>query len=174
MKRNKIVKQIVPQNESPEVRISPADDSKNNEDLLTSTKSQTEELASRTFEESNPISQEDSFNGNSFDDCMQKEDSSNCIQSGTIPVQTKTASSNKSEKGNNSEAFDAASFDSSKIASTIDSIDVAKIDNENDAWEWIRVNIGVIQEVHGDGIVDTVLLLVYVITQEEHLVLIYL
>ncbi len=68
-----------------------------------------------------------------------------------IPVQTQTASTDKSENGNNSEVFYAASFDSSKIASTRDSIDVKKIDNENDAWEWIRVNIGVIQEVTGNG-----------------------
>ncbi len=92
------------------------DDSKNDEDLLSSVKSSTKALASRTFGDSNPISQKDSFNGNSFVERIQKEDSSNFTQSGTIPVQNETASSDKSEKGNNSEAFYAASFDSSKIA----------------------------------------------------------
>ncbi len=128
----------------PEDRISPVDDCKTTEDLLTPVKSQTKELASRTFEDSNPIRQKDSFYGNSFVEPIQKEDSSNDDQSGMIPVQTKTTSTDKSEKGNNSEAFYAASFDYSKIASTSDSIDVRKIDNENNAWEWIHVNIGVV------------------------------
>ncbi len=78
LKRNKIVKQTVPQNELPEDRISP----------------------------------------------------SNFTQSGTIPVQNETASSVKTENGNSSEAF-FASFDSNKIASARDSIDVKNIDNEN-------------------------------------------
>ncbi len=90
------------------------------------------------------------FNGNSFNDCIQKRDSSNFILSGTIPVQTKTASSDRLEKGNNSEAFCASCLDHIDIASAKDSIDVTKIDND-DAWEWIHENIGVIQEVTGDG-----------------------
>ncbi len=133
MKRNKIVKRIVPQNESPEDRVSPADDSKNNEDLLSSVKSCTKELASRTFEDSNQISQKEFFNGNKFVERIQKKDSSNFTQSGMIPVQTKTASSDKSEKGNNSEAFYTDSFDYSEIASARDSVDVKMIDNDNDA-----------------------------------------
>ena len=151
LKRNEIVKPIVPQNESPEGRISPADDSKNNKDLLSSVKSRTEELASRTFDDSNPISQKDSFNGNSFVERNQKDNSPDFIQSGIIPVQTETASSDKSEKGNNSEAFCASSFNSSEIANARDSIVVIKIDNENDTREWIRENIGIIEEVTGDG-----------------------
>ncbi len=91
LKRNKIVEQTVPKNELPEGRISLVDDSKNNEDLLSSIKSHTKELASRTFEESNPISQKDLFDGNRFNEIIQKDYLSNFIQSGTIPVQTKTA-----------------------------------------------------------------------------------
>ncbi len=68
-----------------------------------------------------------------------------------IPFQTRTTSADKSEIGNNPEAFHAASLNSSEIASAKDSIDVKKIDNENNAWEWIHENIGVFQEVTGDG-----------------------
>ncbi len=105
MKRNKIVKLIAPSNESPDNKISPVDDSKNNKNLLSSAKSSTKELASSTSEDSDAINQKDLINGYSFVEPIQKEDSSNFIQSVMIPVQTKATSADKSEKENNSESF---------------------------------------------------------------------
>ncbi len=66
---------------------------------------------------------------------IQKEESSNFIQSVMILVQIKAASANKSEKGNNSEAFPSTSYKSTEIGSARDSIDVKKIENEDNAWK---------------------------------------
>ncbi len=67
-----------------------------------------------------------------------------------ISTQTKATSEDKSEKGNNPDAFLSTSFKSREIASTKDPINVKKIDNEDDAWKWICENIGLVQEATGD------------------------
>ncbi len=127
------------------------DDSKKNENLLHLDKSSTKELASSTFEDSDAISPIEAFHGKTFVKPIQKEGSSNFTHPFMISTQTKATSEDKSEKGNNPDAFLSASSKSSDIASARDSVDVEKIENEDKNWKWNRENIGVVQKVTGDG-----------------------
>ncbi len=68
-----------------------------------------------------------------------------------IPVQIKVTPEDESEKHNDSEPFLSATYKSSEIGSTKDFINAENIENEDNAWEWICENIGIIQEVTRDG-----------------------
>ncbi len=66
-------------------------------------------MPSRTFEDSDAISQKDAICKESFVEPIQKEESSNFTHSFMIPSQTKATSEDKSEKCNNPDTVFSAS-----------------------------------------------------------------
>ncbi len=161
-------------NTSPQDEISPTDESKKNDNLLNLDKSSIKELASSTLKNSDEISQKDAFHRNTFVEPIQKGESSNFTCHFIISTQAKATLEDKSEKGNNPNMILSASSKSSEIAIARDSIDVEKIDNEEDAWKWIVKILEWFKKSLEMEIVNTGLSLVHVITGGEHLMSIYL
>ncbi len=68
-----------------------------------------------------------------------------------IPTQSKATSEDKSEKFSNPGVFLSVSSKCNEIASSKDCINGKNFENSEDAWYQIHENIGVVQDITGDG-----------------------